>query len=620
MRYLGNKDSILVNIHDLLKTKGLLQTKEKNKTFFDAFCGTGAVSNSLKNYFDIIINDNLKFATVYSAGRMLKGKCDFTNLGFNPFDFFNSNETIIENFFYNNYAPQKSGRMYFSDFNAGRIDYFRQTIETWYNENLISKDEYYYLLSCLLESVSKVANIAGVYGAYLKKWDPRAIKKIKFIDSSNDTTIFCDSKIEIFNNNISDIIRNVDCDILYLDPPYTKNKYPVQYHILETLIKNDSPELKGITGARNSSNIATDWSIPNKVEIEFEKTIALTKAKHILLSYSNDGLMTKDFILNVLKRYCNEKTITVKEIPYKKYRNFKTYNTKEHVEYLFYAEKKTENNISFCCPLNYMGGKSNVINYIKPYMKGKKNFIDLMSGGFNVGINAPKSYNLIYNDINYIVANLIRMFGTIDTFELLSFIDKTIKKYNLQKCNKEAYIKLRTDYNDKHRFSSQQYLYLYVLILYGFQQQIRFNSNYEFNNPVGESGYNDSIKEKIISFSRVIKSRNVEFYNCDYEDLEKIIDENSLVYIDPPYLITLGSYNDGKRGFKGWNEFEEKRLISFLEKIKQKNCKIIISNILEYKNNTNTFLQKWILDNNITPLIVPCRKRNEVLLIYEGNI
>mgnify|MGYP003507606869 CR=1 FL=1 len=59
-----------------------------------------------------------------------------------------------------------------------RIDYFREQIEEWKNNNLISEDEYSYLLGCLLESVSKIANIAGVYGAYLKIWDPRAIKEI----------------------------------------------------------------------------------------------------------------------------------------------------------------------------------------------------------------------------------------------------------------------------------------------------------------------------------------------------------------------------------------------------------------------------------------------------------
>lgn len=102
---------------------------------------------------------------------------------------------------------------------------------------MISDDEYSYLLGCLLESVSKVANIAGVYGAYLKTWDPRAIKEIKFLkiettNSDNEPIV-----LKTYNNNLNEIISDVDCDILYLDPPYTKNKYSVQYHLLETLIK-----------------------------------------------------------------------------------------------------------------------------------------------------------------------------------------------------------------------------------------------------------------------------------------------------------------------------------------------------------------------------------------------
>ena len=100
------------------------------------------------------------------------------------------------------------------------------------------------------------------------------------------------------------------------------------------------------------------------------------------------------------------------------------------------------------------------------------------------------------------------------------------------------------------------------MILYGFQQQIRFNSSYEFNNPVGESGFNDSIREKIVSFSREIKEKDIFFFSQDYSKLIDKIDNKCLVYIDPPYLITLGSYNDGKRGFNGWNESEEIRLLN----------------------------------------------------------
>ena len=211
------------------------------------------------------------------------------------------------------------------------------------------------------------------------------------------------------------------------------------------------------------------------------------------------------------------------------------------------------------------------------------------------------------------------MFKNESTKYLLDKIDKIIKQYSLEKHNKENYINYRNDYNTKYRYKDDYTIYLYTLILYGFQQQLRFNSSLEFNNPIGESGYNDSIKEKIVSFSRRVKELNVEFYNKNYYDLKDLVD-NSVVYLDPPYLITLGSYNDGKRGFNGWNELEEQKFINFLDYLKKCNCKIVVSNIVEYKGRTNEYLAKWIIDNKPIVKNIVVRGREEVLIIYETNL
>lgn len=617
MRYLGNKESICDEIVSLIIEK----TKENRRNvLFDAFCGTGTIANALKDNFDLVLNDNLTLATTFSIGRIFKGNCDFSGLGFNPIEFFNSNKNTRDGFFSKNYAPAKSGRMYFNDYNAGRIDYFRGQIEEWKEKNQINYYEYCYLLACLLESVSKVSNVAGVYGAYLKTWDPRAVKEIVFIDVEGTVSKKVPNIKEIYNKNIIDIIADVDCDVLYLDPPYTKNKYSVQYHLLETLIRDDNPSLKGITGTRDLSFASDAWSSKYKVDVEFEHVIAKTKAKHIVMSYSSDGIMSKEYILNVLRRYGKPETLIVKEISYKKYRNSKTFSVDEHFEYLFYVEKRDAKDVEYYCPLNYMGGKTNVIEFIKPALTGKKVFVDLMGGGFNVGINAFEFQNIIYNDINFIVKDLLLMFKQIDTATLLRKIETIIRKYGLEKHNADAYFKLRNDYNFIYRKREDYAIYLYSLILYGFQQQIRFNSHYEFNNPVGESGMNDSIREKIVSFSREIKEKEVTFYASDFEDIEKKIDKNCLVYVDPPYLITVGSYNDGKRGFNGWNLKEEKRLLDFLDRIKKTGCKIVISNILEYKNKTNDLLIKWIDDNKAKAEMITIRGRREVLISYETSI
>lgn len=613
MRYLGNKTSLIQQIVNLLERNSLL---ERRYVFFDAFCGTGTVANALRDNYDIVLNDNLLFATIYSKGRIVQSDCTFTNLGFNPIEYFNGNELLLQGFTYRNYSPA-GGRMYFSEFNAQRIDYFRQIIEDWYVIHAINENEYCYLLCCLLESISKVANVAGVYGAFLKKWDPRAIKNIVFLEPEADVNEHpvLPHNVRTLNGNIEEIISDVDCDILYLDPPYTHNSYSVQYHILETIIRNDNPELNGITGARKYSNIFNRWSKKYEVEVAFEKVIAKTKATHIVMSYSSDGLMSKEYIINVLKRYCYADSIEAIDIPYKQYLNSRAKKDETHFEYLFYGRKKPTEEVEYYCPLNYMGGKTNVISQIRPFLTGKRKFLDLMGGGFNVGINALGFDEVRYNDVNFIVLGLLQMFRDRPTVEILKHIDNTIKKYGLQSEAKEPYMALRKDYNEKYRNTDKGNLYLYSTILYGFQQQIRFNSNYEFNNPVGMSGYNDSIMEKIVSFSRRIKEINPIFTNMDFEANLPVVDEDTLIYADPPYLITLGSYNDGKRGFNGWSEKDEARLLLFFDQCHARGAKIVISNILDYKGMSNDMLKEWLRSNHAQIINIPIRGRNEILAI-----
>ena len=93
MRYLGNKDSITEIIKEIILQKIDIQP---NMTFLDAFCGTGSIANAFKTICNVRINDNLHCATTYSYGRMNGSSCTFNALGFNPIDFFNSNDEIIE--------------------------------------------------------------------------------------------------------------------------------------------------------------------------------------------------------------------------------------------------------------------------------------------------------------------------------------------------------------------------------------------------------------------------------------------------------------------------------------------------------------------------------------------
>jgi len=611
MRFIGNKELITPEIKSLLIKQGLTG---KGLTLFDAFCGTGAVSDALKDSFNIISNDMLKWCGIYTKGRVCANDCNFEKLGFDPFEYFNSNTNIVKGFIYKTYSPGASKRMYFTAENAGRIDYFRTSIEEWKDANLITENEYAYLLASLIESVSVVSNTAGVYGAFLKHWDSRAIKPIEFKKVGFNSSLY--NEAEFLNSKLEDIISEVNCDILYIDPPYTQNQYGTQYHLLETLVRYDDPIVSKITGSRSTTPMRSDWSKDYKSHILFDKIIAKTKAKYVLFSYSKDGFMSKKFIEASMKRYGKIDTYICKKITYRKYTNSKSKENNDHFEYLFFVEKKNENEIVYESPLNYIGSKAKMASYIKQNSPNKfDKFLDIFGGGFNVGINANANL-IIYNDINHFVSDLVASFKITDTYQYILYLKRVIKKFGLEAENAESYIKARNYYNS-FPLEKRDSRLLYAIILYGFNQQIRFNGDHGFNNPVGMRWFNDKVLEKMISFSRVIKEKNILFESKDYKELYNEIYVNTFTYLDPPYMLTTGAYNDGKRGFQGWNSEIEKNFFYFIDKLNKEEKSFMISYVLEHNGKYNNNLEDWIKKSDyniieVDPLLGNNRK--EILI------
>lgn len=599
MRYIGNKAKLLDNLDNLIRRKGL---DKKGLVFCDMFSGTCTVGDHFKDRYEILANDTLYFSYVISNGKLKYNKEFFKELGFNPFDYFNSVNTndYTTGFCYNNFAPTISGRQYFSDENAKLIDFIRNTIDIWFDEKKINEYEKYYLIGSLLESVSKVSNVAGVYSAYLKIWDPRAVKKMEFIPLE----FLPNAKYqnEVYIEDVNDLITKINGDILYLDPPYTPTQYISQYHVLETIAKNDSPETHGVGAHRDNGNQISKWCKKGYVHEEFEKLIANANFKHIIFSYSDAGIMSKEFIEKVLKRYAKEGTYEFKKISFVKYKSTRAVNkeiknntkNKEHYEWLFYIEK--DFNTSYISPLNYIGGKWQIIPMLKNnFPKTINTFYDLFGGGGTVSINA-KADKVVYNDINWVVRDLLEKITHDQFFTTYNYIEKTIKKYNLEKKNKNAYNLFRDKYNALEK-GSRNPLDLYLLICYGFEHQIRFNNRLEFNNPCGNSGYNQEMLEKLVSYSIKTKSMNIVFKSMDYRKFEKDIGKGDFVYCDPPYLNSCGAYNDGKRGFNGWDEMQEKELLDFLTRLHKKGIKFMLSNMMTRNSIENKCLKKWIKEN-----------------------
>lgn len=260
-------------------------------------------------------------------------------------------------------------------------------------------------------------------------------------------------------------------------------------------------------------------------------------------------------------------------------------------------------------PLNYTGGKSKILNQIIPLFPQNINcFVDLFCGGCNVGLNVD-SKKVIYNDNNQYIMNLYNMLlknkkeKTIEEiYEIindyrLSLVSKNGYEYygcdsssGLGNYNRDKYIKLRTDYN-KMQKAKKSIMYFYVLVVYAFNNQIRFNSKGEFNLPVGKRDFNSKIEKKLIDFIMRIQQQKCEFKTNSFEtfDFSKL-KEDDFVYVDPPYLITCASYNEKA----GWTEKHERLLLKKLDTLDKKNIKFALSNVIESKGETNTILKDWL--------------------------
>src|SRR5690554_4686366 len=246
-------------------------------------------------------------------------------------------------------------------------------------------------------------------------------------------------------------------------------------------------------------------------------------------------------------------------------------------------------------PLNYIGGKAKILDQILPlFPKEIDNFIDLFAGGCNVGINV--NANKIYFNDN--LTYLIEMYQTFQENDLDTTIlhnENRIKEFELSLTNEDGYKKMRAKYNEQ-----KNPLDLFVLIAFSFNHQIRFNNNHEFNNPFGRerSSFNASMRQNLVRFILRIKEINIEFSDFCFNDFDfSNFGINDFVYCDPPYLITTGTYNDGKRGFKGWTEKEEEELLNLLDDLNGKNIKFALSNVLEHKGKSNKILKTWINNN-----------------------
>ena len=334
MNYIGSK----LKLSNFIKSTvySVVGNDLSDKIFCDIFAGTGIVGRNFKQEVKQIISNDFEYYSFvlnknYIGNHNKLEKQDEFIAELNQLP-------LVENgFVFKNYCMGSgSKRQYFSDHNGKRIDTIRQQIAKWKTANQVNLNQYYFLLASLLESADKVANTASVYGAFLKNLKKSAQKELAL-----QPAIFGinDNEHLVFNKDSNELIKEINGDILYLDPPYNARQYGSNYHMLNTIAKYEEFEPKGKTGLPNYQK--SKYCGKNYILSEFENLIKNANFNYIFLSYNNEGLMSVDEVKKIMSKYGKYDIVTTNYQRFKadkdRNRNHKANSTEE---YLHILEKK----------------------------------------------------------------------------------------------------------------------------------------------------------------------------------------------------------------------------------------------------------------------------------------
>lgn len=343
LNYLGSKKTLLPYLTRVIKP---LIDACPNAAFCDLFSGTGCVANHFKHVIKdrIVCNDmelyayvlaraqvscvyNLKLAKIIDQFNVI-----FNNSSSNAKNIFNNKNKNSRSLVFNNFA--NNGRLYFSAENALKIDQVRTGIHRLYVKNIVSYNEFLFLLASLLVSASIVANTCGTFRAHLKQLSSRAKRPFKLVPVHCDMSKWPSLERNVVKNKSSVDIVCPRGSIVYLDPPYTSAHYGAYYSFLNYLCLYDGRKKTVGTGTLCDYN-KSGFGLVKRSIGDFKALLENTcsRARHVVMSYSSAGVVHIDRLINMMRKYGN---VVVYQIWYKAYKSSSTTSCKRgHViEYI----------------------------------------------------------------------------------------------------------------------------------------------------------------------------------------------------------------------------------------------------------------------------------------------
>jgi adenine-specific DNA-methyltransferase len=233
-------------------------------------------------------------------------------------------------------SDSRRPRNYYSPDNAKRIDGIRHWIQHLREDNQITDLEHSLLIHDLIMAANDCANIAGTYGHYLSKTIERAKQPLYF--KPTELLVMPDRfKHVALRGYAEDVAHQISCDLCYIDPPYMKRQYAANYHILETIAREDCPRAIGESGLRPWRDQYSDFCTKTRSRSAFRKVFENIKCDEFLISYSEDGLLRLQDLVALFEEFG---TVSVDCFRHKRFRSNSSTLTSHLTEYLIHVKRE----------------------------------------------------------------------------------------------------------------------------------------------------------------------------------------------------------------------------------------------------------------------------------------
>ena len=303
IKYIGSKRTLLPKIVEAVS--GF----ENVRSVLDPFSGTSRVGHALKGAgYRVVATDHNAYAATLARCYV---QCDLERQG-------KSAQKLIDEI---GSLPGKAG--YFTETfcvaaryvhpkNGERIDAMREAIAS----KCLDPELEAVVLTSLMEAADRVDSTTGVQMAYLKQWSKRAHKDLSLRlpallpRAANGPGLACVADVE------ESLAEHVT-DLVYLDPPYNQHSYLGNYHVWESLVRWDKPEVYGIACKRiDCRERKSDFNSKRKFRAAFTRLLAAVQSKYLIVSFSDEGFLARDELEALLATVGD---VSCQEIDYKRY-------------------------------------------------------------------------------------------------------------------------------------------------------------------------------------------------------------------------------------------------------------------------------------------------------------